>query len=106
MDMRKRFLTAIYSLWLIGVSGAICLPKLTAQAQQLSPAVFSINSRRIQNGWWCLGSRPTIPHLQIGTGDQIDLFNTALISSASEIENYRTISVLDDPAGTHPVTRF
>ena len=104
--MRNHLLRAAYALWLIIVSGTVCLPKLTAQAQQLSSAHFSIHPRSIQNGWWCLGSRRTIAHLQVGTGDQIDLLNTVLISSTPETENYRPISLLDDPIGNHPVARL
>ena len=102
VGIRKRFFTAFYSLWLIVLGGTICLPKLTAQAQLLSTSEVSTSSRTIENGWWCPESRRTIPYLQLSTGDQIHLSNTALISPGPAIANYSSISLLDGPIGKHP----
>jgi hypothetical protein len=99
----SRFLKVFYSLWLIAVGATIYLPKPVAHAQ--SPTDFSISSRKIEDGWWCPESRRTIPHLQIGTADQIELSNSELISATLERANYRSLPPVENAIGYPPAWR-
>lgn len=92
-------LASLSFFWLTGLVGTICLLELTAQAQQFSATDFSINSQKNANGWWCPQLRRTVPHLQIGTVDEIHSSNLEPISSRRETANYRRISFDDHPIG-------
>lgn len=100
--MLLQFLAAFSFLWLAALAGTICLSESTAQAQQLSAGDFSINSQKIEKGWWRPESRRAVPHLQIGTVDEIHLSNPELISPRREAANYRRISSDGEPIGIGP----